>query len=152
MTALLGLISDTHGLLRPQALQALKGADHILHAGDVGKSEVLDALEAVAPVTAVRGNVDRDAWSLTLPLTARRDFGGKRIFMQHILADLDFDPSQAGIAAVITGHTHKPKIETSDGILYINPGSAGPRRFSLPVSIGFLRLDPWEAWIEQLDI
>lgn len=142
MTLRLGLISDTHGLLRPEALAALAGVARILHAGDVGRPEVLAALERVAPVVAVRGNVDRDSWATALPFTAEVEAAGSWILMLHILDDLALDPRAAGFAAVIYGHSHQPRIEERRGVLYVNPGSAGPRRFKLPVSVGLLGVGP----------
>jgi hypothetical protein len=136
----IGVISDTHGLLRPQAVAALQGSALIVHAGDVGRPEILDELRRIAPVVAVRGNVDRDAWADRLPLTEIVEHDGVRLYVLHILEDLDLDPPTAGFHAVITGHTHQPKIETKDGVLYFNPGSAGPRRFDLPVSVGRLAM------------
>jgi len=150
----LGLISDTHGLLRPEAAAALQGVDAILHAGDVGRPDVLNALRAIAPVVAVRGNVDGDELR-ALPLDTVASFDGFDIYMLHMLREMQINPAAAGMAAVMYGHTHKPQIETRDGVLYINPGSAGPRRFALPVSVGFLRLakgqEP-EAWLKMLDV
>jgi hypothetical protein len=136
----IGVISDTHGLMRPEALVALRGVDHILHAGDVGGSEILDALRAVAPLTAIRGNVDGFGPCAQLPPTEFIELGGHNLYMLHDLAALDLDPSAAGVSAVISGHSHKPKIEHRRGVLYFNPGSAGPRRFSLPISLGFMEL------------
>jgi putative phosphoesterase len=132
---LVGVISDTHGLLRPQALDALRGSDLIIHAGDVGKPEVLEALRALAPVHAVRGNVDHGSWAARLPMTEVVEVGGHRLYVLHVIDELDLDPPTAGFAAVIYGHSHKPSIETRDGVLWLNPGSAGPRRFDLPVSL-----------------
>ena len=132
---LIGVISDTHGLLRPQALDALRGSDLIIHAGDVGSPEILEPLRALAPTYVVRGNVDRGSWADRLPMTEIIDVGGLRIYVLHIIADLDLDPPTAGFAAVIYGHSHQPSIETRDGVLYLNPGSAGPRRFNLPISL-----------------
>jgi putative phosphoesterase len=132
---LVGVISDTHGLLRPQALDALRGADLIIHAGDVGRPEVLDPLRALAPTQAVRGNVDTGRWAQRLPVSEMVDVGGLTFYVLHDIAELDLDPPTAGFAAVIFGHSHKPSIETRDGVLYLNPGSAGPRRFTLPVSL-----------------
>ncbi len=151
---LIGLISDTHGLLRPKVAAALAGVCRILHAGDVGKPEVLDALSSIAPVTAVRGNVDHGQWTATLPPDAVVSVKGHGIYVMHNLNDIEIDPELAGIAAVISGHTHQPLIESRGGILYINPGSAGPRRFSLPISIGFLRLAENaapEAWLQTIE-
>ncbi|MGB0011790.1 MAG: metallophosphoesterase family protein [Candidatus Sulfotelmatobacter sp.] len=135
---LIGVISDTHGLLRAEAIEALGGSDHIIHAGDVGAPELLDRLSAIAPVTAVRGNVDKAAWAQRLPATEILEAGGISIYVLHDLAKLDLKPKAAGFAAVISGHTHIPKQEMRDGVLYLNPGSAGPRRFKLPVTIGKL--------------
>jgi uncharacterized protein len=135
MMRTIGAISDTHGLLRPQALAALAGCDPIIHAGDVGSRDVLARLGALAPVHAVRGNVDHGAWSANLPVTQRIEIDGFRIYVLHILAQLD---SQAAdnVDAVIYGHSHQPKIETKNGTLFFNPGSAGPRRFRLPITVG----------------
>jgi len=136
--AVLGVISDTHGLLRPQAVEALYGVTHILHAGDVGTLEVLEQLRKIAPVTVVRGNVDRGAWAQAIPLHEVTEIEGASIFMLHILAELDLKPEAAGFAAVIYGHSHKPASEVRNGVLFFNPGSAGPRRFKLPVTVGKL--------------
>jgi uncharacterized protein len=138
LSILIGVISDTHGLLRPEALEALSGSEHIIHAGDVGSPEILEELAAIAPVTAVRGNVDKEAWSRKLPETQVLEMGGISIYVLHDLAKLDLKPKAAGFAVVVNGHTHVPKQETRDGVLYFNPGSAGPRRFKLPVSVGRL--------------
>jgi putative phosphoesterase len=137
----IGVISDSHGLLRPEAVGALRGSDHIIHAGDVGAPEILESLAALAPVTAVRGNVDRAAWARRLPESEVLELGGISIYVLHDIARLDLDPKAAGFAAVISGHSHIPKQESRDGVLYFNPGSAGPRRFKLPVSIGQLRAE-----------
>ena len=137
---MIGLISDTHGLLRERALGALAGAEFILHAGDVGKPEILDALRAIAPVVAVRGNVDRQPWARALPETAEARTAGGRIYLLHDLKQLAIDPRAAGFAAVVSGHSHHPGRIERDGVLYLNPGSAGPRRFRLPVTVA--RLDP----------
>ena len=134
----IGIISDTHGLLRPEALAALAGVDHILHAGDVGDADILDRLRAIAPITAIRGNIDTAASCARLPETEVVQLGGFNIYMLHSLAALDLDPAAAGFAAVISGHTHLAAIERKRGVLYFNPGSAGPRRFSLPVTLGIL--------------
>jgi putative phosphoesterase len=136
-----GVISDTHGLLRPEALRALRGSDRILHAGDVGAPEILEALAQIAPVTAIRGNVDTEPWARTLPATEVVNAGGVSIFMLHNLAQLDLKPEAAGFDVVIYGHTHHPKMEERNGVLYFNPGSAGPRRFNLPVSLGKLMIE-----------
>lgn len=134
----IGVISDTHGLLRPEAIDALAGAEHILHAGDVGGIEILEQLRAIAPVTAIRGNVDGFGPCAALPETEVAELGGVFLYMVHDLNALDLDPVAAGMAAVISGHSHQPKIEERKGVLYFNPGSAGPKRFSLPISLGFL--------------
>jgi putative phosphoesterase len=136
----LGLISDTHGLLRPEALTALAGCDEILHAGDVGDPDILEELGAVAPVRAVRGNVDDDGTLARLPGVVRLERNGLRLLMLHILGDLGLDPAAAGIGMVIYGHTHEPRIEERNGVLFVNPGSAGPRRFDLPVTLARLTL------------
>jgi putative phosphoesterase len=140
-TILIGVISDTHGLLRPEALEALRGSEHIIHAGDVGTPEILEKLSAIAPVTAVRGNVDKGAWSRKLPETQVLELGGISIYVLHDLAQLDLKPKAAGFMVVASGHTHVPKQEMRDGVLYFNPGSAGPRRFKLPVTVGRLILE-----------
>lgn len=131
-----GLISDTHGLLRPEALAALAGSDIIIHAGDIGTPEILDALRRVAPTVAVRGNIDSAPWTTALPSTEQVELGAVRFFVLHDVAQLELDPVRAGFAAVVFGHSHKPTIENRAGVLYFNPGSAGPRRFTLPVTIG----------------
>jgi putative phosphoesterase len=137
---LIGVIADTHGLLRPQALQALSGVDLIIHAGDIGNPEVLAGLARVAPVQAVRGNVERGDWAAGLPRTRLVEVGGLHLYVLHELFSLDLDPAAAGFAAVIFGHSHEPYLEHKDGVLYLNPGSAGPRRFSLPVTLARLRV------------
>jgi putative phosphoesterase len=136
-----GVISDTHGLVRPEALEALRGAAHILHAGDVGGAEVLQALRALAPLTAVRGNNDRGPWAEALPHTAIVELAGASIYLLHDRAELDLDPRAAGMAAVVCGHSHKPLHEERDGVLHFNPGSAGPRRFQLPVTVGRFQIE-----------
>ncbi len=138
---MIGVISDTHGLLRPEALEDLRGATHILHAGDVGDIAILEALRQIAPVTAIRGNIDTHGPTAQLPATEALELDGRLIYMLHSLADLDLKPEAAGIAVVISGHSHKPKIETRNGVLYLNPGSAGPRRFKLPITVAHLHLD-----------
>jgi hypothetical protein len=135
-----GVISDTHGLVRVEALAALQGCELIIHAGDIGRPEVLDRLREIAPVHAVRGNNDRDAWAGSLPLTEVVELGGVYAYLLHDIADLDIEPAAAGMAAVITGHSHKPVAELRDGVLYLNPGSAGPRRFKLPITVARLRV------------
>jgi uncharacterized protein len=135
---LIGVISDTHGLLRPEAFAGLRGSDHIIHAGDVGAPEILKELAQIAPVTAIRGNIDKATWARKLRDTEVVEIGGVSIYVVHDLAQLDLKPEAAGFAAVISGHSHVPRQETKNGVLYLNPGSAGPRRFKLPVSIGRL--------------
>ena len=136
-----GLIADTHGLLRPEALAFLEGSDHIIHAGDIGDVEVLEALEKIAQVTAVRGYNDGGRWAAGLGDTCTVTLAGAQIYVLHDLAELDLDPRERGIAAVVTGHSHKPSLRREDGVLYVNPGSAGPRRFTLPVSVGELTIE-----------
>ena len=135
---LVGVISDTHGLLRPEAVAALRDVEHILHAGDVGDAAILDRLGHIAPVTAVRGNVDREGRCGRLPETKLVELVGRHVYMLHDRHELDLDPVAAGIVAVISGHSHQPSIEWGRGVLYFNPGSAGPRRFKLPISVGRL--------------
>lgn len=148
----IGLISDTHGLLRPQALEALRGSDLILHAGDVGKPEILTALRELAPVVAVRGNVDTAQWAKALPETAVATAGDVLLYVLHDLHALDSDPAAAGFRVVVSGHSHQPGKFERDGTLYINPGSAGPRRFQLPVTVARLNLErsPFQVAFVQL--
>jgi putative phosphoesterase len=142
----IGLISDTHGLLRPEALNALQGSELIIHAGDVGKPEIIDALKALAPVIAVRGNIDKGAWASALPPTAVIEAQSATIYVIHDIQDLDLDSAAAGFNIVVSGHSHKPSRKDVSGVLYINPGSAGPRRFQLPITLARLDLDltPWK--------
>jgi uncharacterized protein len=135
-----GVISDTHGLLRPEAVAALHDADLIIHAGDVGDPQILDRLRAIAPTFAVRGNVDTSPWAQQLPLTEVVGVASLQMYVLHDLSDLDLDPRAAGFAAVITGHTHRPHAEVRSDVLYLNPGSAGPRRFSLPIAVARLEV------------
>lgn len=135
---LIGVISDTHGLLRPEAIEALRGSEHIIHAGDVGAPEILDRLAVIAPVTAVRGNIDKGSWARKLRETEVVELGGASIYVLHDLSQLDLKPEAAGFSAVISGHSHVPKQEMRGGVLYFNPGSAGPRRFKLPICLGKL--------------
>jgi len=137
----IGVISDTHGLLRPEALAALRGSDYIIHEGDVGDPAILDKLAKIAPVTAVRGNVDHGAWAQKIPATNVLDIGEVSIYVLHSLQELDVNPGAANFAAVISGHSHIPKQEMKNRVLYFNPGSAGPRRFKLPVSVGRLTIE-----------
>jgi uncharacterized protein len=136
--ATIGVISDTHGLLREQAVAALQGSEYIIHAGDIGAPEIVDQLAQIAPVTAVRGNVDRAGWAKKIPETAVIELGGTSIYILHKLQDLDLKPEAAGFRVVVSGHTHIPKQDIKNGVLYFNPGSAGPRRFRLPVTVGRL--------------
>ncbi len=138
---MIGVISDTHGLLRPEAMEALRGVEHILHAGDVGDPTILDSLRALAPVTAISGNIDVQGPCSHLPATEVVTLHGHTFYMLHDRQALDLDPAAAGFSAVISGHSHRPLIEWRHGVLYMNPGSAGPRRFSLPVSIGLLTIN-----------
>lgn len=137
----IGVISDTHGLLRPEAVAALADVDAILHAGDVGDPAILDRLNALAPVTAIRGNVDTAGPCSLLPATEMIELGGKTIYMVHSVGDLDIEPTAAGVSVVISGHSHRPGIEDLRGVLYLNPGSAGPRRFRLPITVAYLNVD-----------
>ena len=148
---LIGVISDTHGLLRPEALAALRGVEHILHAGDVGDIAILDALREIAPVTAIRGNVDVSGACAELPATDVVELGGRLFYLLHSVRDLDINPVAAGVAVVVSGHSHKAAVEMRGGVLFFNPGSAGPRRFSLPVTVGFVTVeDGVEASVMEL--
>jgi uncharacterized protein len=150
----IGLISDTHGLLRPEALAFLQGSDFIVHGGDIGSADILTQLGRIAPVTAVRGNNDRDAWAMQVPETDFLQVGEFFLYALHDLALLDIDPAAAGVRVVVSGHSHKPLVDERDGVLFVNPGSAGPRRFSLPISAGELIVngDQVSARIERFDI
>ena len=149
--AVIGLISDTHGLMRPEALRALDGSDLIVHAGDVGKPEILDALQLLAPVVAVRGNIDTGGWAAALPVTASATVGSVAVYVLHDLQQLDLDPA-ASFQVVVSGHSHQPSRTERGGVLYLNPGSAGPRRFQLPVTVARvdLRQSPWK--VEFIDL
>jgi putative phosphoesterase len=151
-TTILGVISDTHGLLRREATEALRGSDRILHAGDVGDPEILEALAQIAPVTAVRGNVDTGPWARRLPEVEVVEAGGASIYMLHDLNRLDLKPEAAGFRVVIYGHSHKPKIEERNRVLYFNPGSAGPQRFKLPVSLGKLTIEAGTVRAELVEL
>jgi uncharacterized protein len=146
MAQLIGVISDTHGLLRPEAVQALAGVELIIHGGDVGDPTILDRLRQIAPVFAVRGNVDKGAWADALPLTEVVQVDAAFVYVLHNRADLDLDPLAAGFHTVVSGHSHRPSIERRSGVLYLNPGAAGPRRFKLPVSVALLTIEG-----EQID-
>lgn len=150
----LGVISDTHGLLRPEALEALQDSSLILHAGDIGRPQVLETLREIAPVRAIRGNNDTDRWAMKLPEREIITVGEVQIYMLHDVKELDIDPQRAGHDVVISGHSHKPMIEERDGVLFLNPGAAGPRRFSLPVSVARLAITDGRATarIIELDV
>jgi len=150
---MVGLISDTHGLLRDEAVEAMRGSELIIHAGDVGKPAILDALRKLAPVVVVRGNIDDGAWAKTLPPTAVAEIDGKTIYVLHNIHELDLDPAAAGFHVVVSGHSHKPVRFEKAGVLYVNPGSAGPRRFNLPISVAHLdfRAQPWKVDFIELE-
>lgn len=149
---IVGVISDTHGLLRDEAVEALREADHILHAGDVGDPKILDELRRLAPVTAIRGNIDTQKWAHKLPLNEVIELGGASIYMLHNIDELDLNPEAAGFHVVVYGHSHHPKMEEKNGVLYFNPGSAGPRRFKLPVSVGRLIISNGQVRGELLEL
>ncbi len=136
-----GLISDTHGLLRPEAVAALAGVDYLIHGGDIGKPEILSALREIAPLTVVRGNNDRAAWGDGIPESAVLQVDAVRIYALHDLKLLDLDPAREGMQVVVSGHSHRPQVARRNGVLYVNPGSAGPRRFSLPISVARLEIE-----------
>lgn len=147
----IGLISDTHGLLRPQAVEFLRGSAHIIHAGDIVDPAIVDRLGEIAPVTAVRGNNDHGAWARGIPEAAVVEAGGISIYVLHDLARLKVDPRAEGHRVVVTGHSHRPKVEERDGVLFVNPGSAGPRRFTLPIAAGELLVEGRSVearWVE----
>lgn len=137
---IVGVISDTHGLLRPEAVEKLRGSEHIIHAGDIGSSEIIPELQKLAPVTAIRGNVDYQDWTKRFPETEVVELAGVNIYIIHDVNALDLNPKASGFAAVISGHSHKPNQEMKNGVLYFNPGSAGPRRFKLPITVGRLEI------------
>jgi putative phosphoesterase len=137
----IGLISDTHGLMRPEALAALAGVSHIVHAGDIGTAQILSQLRAIAPLTAVRGNNDKGAWAREIAATEVLEIDGISIYVLHDLAELDLDPVAAGFSVIVTGHSHKPAVTRKGEVLYVNPGSAGPRRFKLPIAVATLEID-----------
>lgn len=137
-----GIVSDTHGLLRPELLVALAGVDHILHAGDVGDPAILDQLRAIAPITAIRGNIDTSGACARLPATDAIELAGHLVYLVHSIQDLDLDPAAAGIALVVSGHSHRPSVEQRGPVLYLNPGSCGPRRFRLPVTLALAEVTP----------
>jgi len=148
----IGLISDTHGLMRAEALQALDGADLIIHAGDIGKPEVIEALKAISPVRAIKGNNDTGAWAKALPETQWVKTGKVNLFIIHNVKDLDGDPVTRGFQVVISGHSHKPSVSSRQGVLYVNPGSAGPRRFKLPVAVGKLFINSSQVHAELIEL
>lgn len=148
----IGVIADTHGLLRPEALAALQGCDHILHLGDIGPDSLLDQLRELAPVDVVRGNNDTDDWAAALPETLRLELGGLRLYLIHDLKQLAIDPRAEGINVVLAGHSHKPLNEVRDGVLHLNPGSAGPRRFKLPIALAILVLADGKAEVEMVSL
>lgn len=147
-----GLISDTHGLLRPEAVEALQGSQLIVHAGDVGNPEILESLQGIAPVVAVRGNVDKEEWAQRLPLTAVGEAGAVLIYVLHDVNALDLSPQAAGFQIVVSGHSHKQGKMERDGVLYVNPGSAGPRRFQLPVTVARLDLGTTPYAVEFVEL
>ena len=148
----IGIISDTHGLLRPEAIAALRDSDRILHAGDVGDPDILDRLRDIAPVTAIRGNIDREPWAKRLPETEVLEVGGVAIYMLHDLAQLDLKPEASGFRVVVYGHSHRPKVEEKNGVVYFNPGSAGPRRFQLPVGVGLMEIHAETVQAHLIDL
>jgi uncharacterized protein len=148
----IGLISDTHGLLRKEAVEALRGSELILHAGDVGKPEILEALKKIAPVVAIRGNVDTEPWAKALPETAVAEAGTVLIYVLHDVNALDSNPTASGFHIVVSGHSHKAGKTERDGVLYINPGSAGPRRFHLPITVARLQLESTAYEVEFVDL
>jgi len=148
----IGVISDTHGLLRPEALAALAGSEYIVHAGDIGDARILDALAAIAPVTAVRGNNDHGSWASAVPVSATMHVGATAIHVLHDIAELAIDPVAQRIDVVVTGHSHHPRIERRDGVLFVNPGSAGPRRFRLPVTLARIVIDDGDVNAELIDL
>ena len=147
----IGLISDTHGLLRPEAIAFLRGSAQIIHGGDIGNADVLDELASIAPVRAVRGNNDNGLWAAAIPETQALRVGGISIYVIHSIAELDIDPVAAGFQVVVSGHSHKPLVESRGGVLYVNPGSSGPRRFKLPIAVGELVIEGGSVqarWVE----
>ena len=147
-----GLISDTHGLLRPEALDFLAGCDHIVHGGDIGGPDILERLAALAPLTAIRGNNDTAAWARSIPVTARIELGGVALYAIHNLRELDIDPCAAGVRVVMAGHSHRPSCREQGGVLYVNPGSAGRRRFSLPISAAELLIDAGRVAVRLVEL
>ena len=152
MTAIVGVVSDTHGLLRPEALRLLAGCERIIHAGDVGKPEILAELNRLAPTDVIRGNVDHGVWARSLPETLTLSIGETRVHVLHHLGDLAIDPVAENIAVVISGHSHRPRLKTHDGTLYLNPGSVGPRRFSLPVTLARMEINSTKVQVTMIDV
>lgn len=150
--AVVGVISDTHGLLRDEALAALQGSDYLIHAGDVGDETILEALRAVAPLTVVRGNVDTQAWSMQLPHGDMLEVAGVRIYVVHDLGTLDIVPASAGVSVIVFGHSHHPDVFKRNGVTYLNPGSAGPRRFRLPVTVGRIEIEGGQAHAKIVEV
>jgi uncharacterized protein len=148
---IVGVISDTHGLLRPEAVELLRGSEHIIHAGDIGAPEIIPELQKIAPVTAIRGNVDTQPWAQGFAETEVVELGGLYVYIIHDANAIDLNPKAAGFAAVISGHSHQPKQEIKNGVLYFNPGSAGPRRFKLPISVGRLKIVDGKVSAEILE-
>jgi putative phosphoesterase len=148
----IGIISDTHGLLRPEAVELLRGSEHIIHAGDIGAAEIIPELEKIAPVTAIRGNVDTQPWARKFAEIEVVELSGLHLYVIHDANAIDLNPRAAGFAAVISGHSHQSKQETKDGVLYFNPGSAGPRRFKLPITVGRLEIVDGKVSAEILEI
>jgi putative phosphoesterase len=148
----IGIISDTHGLLRPEALEALRGSDLILHAGDIGAPEVLERLREIADLVAIKGNNDRDAWAHKIPDTAEVELEAVRIYMIHNVNELDLNPGVAGYRVVVSGHSHMPSVSEKNGVMYLNPGSSGPRRFKLPIAVARLKIDGKSAAAEIIAI
>lgn len=148
----IGVISDTHGLLRPEAVERLRGSEHIIHAGDIGSPTIIPTLQKTAPVTAIRGNIDTEAWARQFPETEAIVLGGLTIYVIHDVNALDLNPQVAGFAAVISGHSHQAKQEHRDGVLYFNPGSAGPRRFKLPITMGRIVIEDGKLQAAILDL
>ena len=147
-----GVISDTHGLLRPEALKALQGSERLIHAGDVGSAQIIEQLSAIAPVTVVRGNNDKGAWAEKLPQSDVLEIAGASIYVLHEVGMLEIEPAAAGLSVVVSGHSHKPSMERRAGILYVNPGSAGPRRFKLPVTVAQILIDDGKISARILDL
>ncbi len=148
----IGIISDTHSLLRPEAISLLQGCDRIFHAGDIGCLEIIEKLSSIAPVTAIKGNIDKDEWASDFPDSEAIEIGGKFIYMLHNLRDLDIDPVAAGFDIIISGHSHKSDIEHKDEIIYLNPGSAGPRRFKLPITLAKIEISDDNISTEIIEI